>query len=66
MNVDVNDRGNYVVIEFNEYIQNGWATVGCVRRKIDLDKEQVESIVEKLSEWLKKQAEMSKQSTGEG
>ena len=55
MSVNVNDCGNYVVIEFNEYIHNGWATVGCITRKVDLDKEQVESIVEKLIEWLKKQ-----------
>lgn len=57
MNIDVNDCGNYIVIEFNEYINNGWATVGCVRHKIDLDKKEVTSIVEKLSEWLSKQAE---------
>lgn len=57
MNIDVNDRGNYIVIEFNELVSNGWATVGCVRHKVDLDKKEVASIVEKLSEWLKKQSE---------
>ena len=57
MNIDVNDCGNYVVIKFNEYINNGWATVGCVKHEINLDKEQVTSVVEKLSEWLKKQME---------
>ena len=57
MSVDIKDRGNYVVFEFEEYINNGWATIGCVRHKVDLDKKEVVSIVEKLSEWLKKQAE---------
>lgn len=60
MSVDIKDCGNYVVIEFNEYINNGWATVGCVRHKIDLDKKEVEYIIEKLSEWLKKQEEKDK------
>ena len=57
MSVDVKDCGDYVVFEIEEYISNGWATVGCVRHKVDLDKKEVASIVEKLSEWLKKQAE---------
>lgn len=57
MNVDVNDCGNYVVIEFNEYISNGWAVVGAVEHRFDLDKDQVAFIVEKLSKWLSKQAE---------
>ena len=60
MSVDIKDRGNYVVFEFEEYINNGWATIGCVRHKIDLDKKEVVSIVEKLSEWLKKQEEKAK------
>ena len=57
MSVDVKDCGDYVVFEIEEYISNGWATVGCVRHKVDLDKKEVASIVEKLSEWLKKQSE---------
>ena len=61
MNVDVNDCGNYIVIEFNEYINNGWATTGCVRHKVDLDKEEVASIVEKLSEWLSKKVEKARE-----
>lgn len=61
MNVDIKDCGNYVVIEFSEYINNGWATVGCVRHKVDLDKEEVASIVEKLSEWLSKQVEKARE-----
>lgn len=55
MNIDVNDCGNYIVFEFNEFISNGWSVTGCVRHKVDLDKKEVASIVEKLSEWLKKQ-----------
>lgn len=62
MSVNVNDCGNYVVIEFNEYISNGWATVGCVRHKVDLDKKEVASIIEKLSDWLKKQEGKSNES----
>ena len=61
MNIDVNDCGNYIVIEFNEYINNGLATVGCVRHKFDLDKKEVVAIVEKLSEWLSKQAEKARE-----
>lgn len=57
MNVDVKDCGNYVEFEFEENISNGWAIVGSDRRQYDLDKDQVTLIVEKLSEWLKKQAE---------
>ena len=55
MSVDVKDCGDYVVFEFEEYISNGWAVTGCVRHKVDLDKKEVASIVEKLSKWLKKQ-----------
>ena len=57
VSLDVKDCGDYVVFEIEEYISNGWATVGCVRHKVDLDKKEVASIVEKLSEWLKKQSE---------
>lgn len=57
MNVDVKDCGNYVTFEFEEYLNNGWATIGCIRRQVELDKDQVTLIVEKLSEWLRKQAE---------
>lgn len=57
MDIEVKDCGGYVAFKFKEYINNGWATVGCVRREVNLDKDEVTYIVEKLSEWLKKQSE---------
>lgn len=57
VSVDVKDCGDYVVFEFEEFINNGWAVTGCVRHKVNLDKKEVAYIVEKLSEWLKKQSE---------
>lgn len=57
VSLDVKDCGDYVVFEFEEFINNGWATVGCVRHKVNLDKKEVTSIVEKLSEWLKNKSE---------